>query len=52
MNELEKAIEYFEDAIKETDEIIEECSPMLKAELTEQKRHFEVALEIMRRLRK
>ena len=44
MNETESAIAYFEDAIRESDEIIGECTPNLQAELKEQKRHFEVAL--------
>jgi hypothetical protein len=49
MDELQAAIAYFEDAIRESDEIISECSPALQKELSEQKRHFEVALEVMRR---
>lgn len=49
MNELNQAIAYFEDAIRESDEIISECSPALQKELLEQKGHFEVALEVMRR---
>ena len=46
---IEQAIAYFEDAIRESDEIIADCSEALQAELTERKRHFEVALECMRR---
>lgn len=38
------AITYFEEAIEESDEIIDECSDDLKAELTRQMVHFEVAL--------
>lgn len=34
MGEVEKAIAYFEDAVRESDEIIDECSPMLREELT------------------
>lgn len=49
MSELKKAIAYFEDAVRESDEIIADCSPALQAELTEQKGHFVLALEIMRR---
>ena len=45
--ELKLAIEYFEDVIKESDEIIEECSDALKIELTEQKGHFVVAVAAM-----
>lgn len=48
MNETEKAIAYFEDAVREGDEIIADCSPNLQADLTEQKQHFVVALVIMR----
>lgn len=49
MDELSQAIAYFEEAIRESGEIISECSHDLQKELTEQKRHFEVALEAMRR---
>jgi hypothetical protein len=49
MKKLEKAIAYFEDAIRESDEIISECSEELQKELTEQKGHFEVALEAMKK---
>lgn len=49
MKKLEQAIAYFEDAIKESDEIIAECSEKLQKELTEQKKHFEVALEAMKK---
>lgn len=48
MKKLEQAIAYFEDAIKESDEIIAECSEKLQKELTEQKKHFEVALDAMK----
>lgn len=48
MDKYEQAIAYFEDAIKESDEIIADCSPDLQAELTEQKGHFVVALEVLR----
>ena len=41
------AIIYFEDAIKESDETIEDCSEKLKASLIEQKEHFIVALEAL-----
>ena len=47
MMEIKNAIDYFEDAVKETNEIIADCSPALQAELTEQKQHFVVALEVM-----
>lgn len=49
MKKLEQAIAYFEDAIRESDEIIAECSEALQKELIEQKRHFEIALEIMKK---
>jgi|GEM_PF-3916992 hypothetical protein len=48
MSEIEKAIAYFEDAVKESDEIIGDCSEALQAELTEQKQHFAVALDTLR----
>ena len=48
LKELKQAISYFEDAIKESNEIIAECSEDLQRELTEQKKHFEVALKVMR----
>ena len=48
MTTLEKAIAYFEDAVRESDEILAaECSKQLQKELTEQKCHFEVALGMM-----
>jgi hypothetical protein len=46
---IHEAIAYFEDAIRESDEIIAECSEALQKELTEQKGHFEVALEAMKK---
>jgi hypothetical protein len=49
MKKLEQAIAYFEDTIKESDEIIAECSEKLQKELTKQKKHFEVALKIMKK---
>lgn len=48
MRELELAIEYFEDAVRESDEIMEECSEDLKADLAEQKEYFITALEVLR----
>ena len=50
-NRLESAIEYFEDVIFESNEIIADCSADLKKELSKQKNHFVVALEAMRTLR-
>jgi hypothetical protein len=47
MSKYDKAIEYFDEAIRESDAIIAVCSPDLQAELTEQKAHFEVALAAM-----
>lgn len=46
--ELKPAIEYFEDAIKESDEIIDECSDDLKAELANQKEYFITAVKTMK----
>ena len=37
MSEIKKAIAYFEDAIRESDEIIADCSETLQAELIEWK---------------
>lgn len=48
MNNLEKAIAYFEDAVHESDEIMADCSPDLQAELAEQKVHFVTALDALR----
>lgn len=48
MDKYQEAIAYFEDAVRESDEIIAECSPALQSELTEQKQHFVVALETLR----
>ena len=47
--ELKAAIAYFEDAIRESDEIIADCSQKLQEELDDQKRHFVVALNALRR---
>lgn len=47
LGKYEQAFAYFEDAIKESDEIIADYSPDLQAELTEQKGHFEVALAVL-----
>jgi hypothetical protein len=49
MRELELAIEYFEDAVREIDKIMEECSEDLKANLAEQKEYFITALEAMKK---
>ena len=48
MDKYQAAIAYIEDAVRESDEIIAECSPALQAELTEQKQHFVVALDALR----
>ena len=48
MNEIKRAIAYFEDAIRESDEIIADCSPALQVELTEQKEYFIVGVEALR----
>ena len=52
MKKLEQAIAYFEDAIKEIDEIIFECSEKLQKVLIEQKKHFEVALVALKIMKK
>jgi len=49
MDKYKQAFAYFEDAIKESDEIIADCSPDLQAELTEQKGYFVVALEALKK---
>lgn len=49
MSKIKAAIAYFEDAIRESDEIIADCSPGLQAELIGRKKHFEVALEMLKR---
>ena len=49
MTKLEQAIAYFEDAIRESNEIIAEYSEEMQKELIKQKRHFEVALETMKK---
>jgi hypothetical protein len=38
--ELERAIAWFEEAVRETDEILDKCSQELQEELIEQKGHF------------
>lgn len=45
--EIDTAIEYFKDAVRESDEIIADCIPELQAELLEQKQHFVVALAVL-----
>ncbi len=49
MEKGKQAIAYFEDAIRESDEIISEASENLKQELTEQKEHFVVALVALKK---
>ena len=49
MKKLEQAIAYCEDNIREIDEVISEYSEEFQKELTEQKKHFEVALKIMKK---
>lgn len=50
------AITYFEDAVRESDEIINDpevtCSEDLMHDLLEQKGHFEVALAVLRLVEK
>lgn len=47
-NAVEKAIAYFENTIKESDEIMKESTPELQRLLTEQRGHFVTALEALR----
>jgi len=49
MKKLEQAIAYCEDNIREIDEVISEYSEEFQRELTEQKKHFEVALKVMKK---
>lgn len=45
---IEKAIEWMEEAIQETTECFEQCSPTLQEELIKQKEVFELALTALR----
>lgn len=49
MRELELAIQYFEDAVREIDKIMDECSEDLKANLAEQNEYFITALELLKK---
>lgn len=49
LEKAKQAAAYFEDAVRESDLIIVDCSDQLAAELAEQKEHFVVALEALRR---
>lgn len=44
-----RAIQYFEDAVREADEIIAQADGAERDELSRQRRHFYVALRAMRR---
>ena len=46
--EIKRAIAYFEGMIRETDETIDDYSPLLQEELLEQKWYFIVALDALR----
>jgi hypothetical protein len=48
MNEINKEIAYFDDAIAETDKDIENCSDDIRDELIVQSRYFILALKIPR----
>jgi len=48
---VKRAIEYFEYAVRQADEIIADCAADLEAELMEQKEHFIVALTALREKR-
>ena len=45
---IEEAIKWMEEAIQETTECFEDCSPALQKELVEQKEVFELALTALR----
>lgn len=47
INEIAKAIAFFESAIQDSDKIRDDCSPELAAELAEQKNHLVVAVDSM-----
>lgn len=47
MNDIERAIKYMAEAIKETDEDFSECSGRLKEELAEQRQDFETAIQAL-----
>ncbi len=49
MSEIKAAIDWFERAISETDEMVSNCSDLLRKELLCQKQHFIVALDALRR---
>ena len=48
MDKYTAAIKYFEEAIKETDEQIVDCSYVLGAELMEQRQYFKIAIEALK----
>lgn len=48
INEITKAIAFFESVIQESDKIRDDCSTDLAAELAEQKNHLVVAVDAMR----
>lgn len=47
INEITKAIAFFESAIQEGDKIRDDCSNKNATELAEQKKHFVVAVDAM-----
>lgn len=47
MSEVRSAIDWFERAISETDEMVSDCSELLRKELLGQKQHFKVALDAL-----
>ena len=49
---IEEAVKWMEEAIQETTECFEECSPALQKELIEQKEVFELALTALRSMQK
>lgn len=51
MKRLNDAIAYFEDAVRESDESIQDSSPALQTMLRVQKEHFIVALAAMNSMR-
>ena len=49
MEQEEKAIAHFEGLIRDTDQVLPHCSEALRAELLEQRGHYELALEALRK---
>ena len=48
MMKIEEAIKWMEEAIQDTKEFFDQCSPALQEELTKQKEVFELAIAALR----